>query len=105
MVNRSQSASAEAWYGAGDMYDPDELAEGLKEEFEHTDDPDIALRIAMDHLDEQDDYYTRLEIAQEADIEDLKDLDEDESFEWLKLLGAFAAGAGLVLLVKHLREK
>lgn len=33
---------------------------GIKIEQEHTDDPDLALEIALDHLEEIPDYYTRL---------------------------------------------
>jgi hypothetical protein len=41
-------------------FDPDELAMGDKVELEHTDNPVIARRIALDHLTELPDYYTRL---------------------------------------------
>lgn len=40
--------------------DPKELAMGKKVEVEHVNDPDIAERIALDHLTELPDYYTRL---------------------------------------------
>jgi hypothetical protein len=40
--------------------DPNELAMGLKIEQEHTSDPTIAKKIALDHLSEIPDYYTRL---------------------------------------------
>ena len=39
----------------------DQLIKGLKVEMEHTDDPRVAIEIAMDHLTEMDDYYDRLE--------------------------------------------
>ena len=39
---------------------PAELAAGIKVEFEHTDDPNISKKIALDHLAEIPDYYTRL---------------------------------------------
>lgn len=42
-------------------FDPDELARGVKVEREHTPDPDLAREIAMDHLTEFPDYYTRLD--------------------------------------------
>jgi hypothetical protein len=42
-------------------FDPDQLAKGSEVEMEHTDDPDIAVEIAMDHLTEIPDYYDRLE--------------------------------------------
>lgn len=41
-------------------YDSTQLKMGIKVEMEHTTDKDIAERIAMDHLAEIPDYYTRL---------------------------------------------
>lgn len=41
-------------------YDATQLAVGIKVESEHTDDVNIAKKIAKDHLDESPDYYTRL---------------------------------------------
>jgi len=49
--------------------DPDELAMGIEIEYEHTPDKSTAQRIALDHLAELDDYYTRLK-AMEAEGED-----------------------------------
>ena len=40
--------------------DAGELKKGIKIEMEHTTDPIISKRIALDHLAEIDDYYTRL---------------------------------------------
>jgi hypothetical protein len=37
-----------------------ELRQGIAVEMEHTDDPRVAMRIAMDHLDEDPRYYTKL---------------------------------------------
>jgi len=51
---------------------PDELRIGLKIEMEHTDDPNQALEIALDHLAEIPDYYTRL-VAMERDAENAED--------------------------------
>jgi hypothetical protein len=43
------------------MYiDPEQLEIGTRVEMEHTRDPRIARRIALDHLAELPDYYTRL---------------------------------------------
>ena len=42
-------------------FDPKQIAKGVKVEMEHTDDPDLAREIAMDHLTEDPDYYTKLE--------------------------------------------
>lgn len=46
-------------------FDKDQLLKGLKVELEHTDDPKIALEIAMDHLVEHPKYYDHL-----AEMED-----------------------------------
>lgn len=40
--------------------DPNELKMGIKVELEHTNNPEVAKRIAIDHLAEFGDYYTRL---------------------------------------------
>jgi hypothetical protein len=40
--------------------DPEQLEMGIEVEMEHTSDPLIAKRIALDHLSEITDYYTRL---------------------------------------------
>lgn len=42
------------------MADPNELAMGIQEEYEHTLHRDIAEKIALDHLSKIKDYYTRL---------------------------------------------
>ena len=49
-----------------DEFDVDQLLMGLEVELEHTDDPMVALEIAMDHLAEIPDYYARLK-SMEAD--------------------------------------
>ena len=41
-------------------FDPRQLKAGIKVEMEHTRDPRIARLIALDHLAEIPDYYTRL---------------------------------------------
>ena len=43
-----------------DDADPEELSMGIKVEREHTNWPHMAKRIALDHLSEIKDYYTRL---------------------------------------------
>lgn len=48
--------------------DPKELEKGIEVELEHTDDKEEAKKIALDHLAEFDDYYTRL-IKMETDAE------------------------------------
>lgn len=50
-------------------YDPKELLRGLEVEMEHTSCPLISLKIAMDHLAELPDYYTRLDkMEEEAEV-------------------------------------
>jgi len=45
--------------------DPDELAMGIEVEMEHTTDREIAQEIAIDHLAEIKDYYSRLKRMEE----------------------------------------
>jgi hypothetical protein len=50
--------------------DPKELAMGIDVEKEHTDNPELAKRIALDHLAEIPDYYTRLDkMEKEAGVD------------------------------------
>lgn len=42
-------------------FDPEQILKGIEVEMEHTKDPKVALEIALDHLEEFSDYYTRLE--------------------------------------------
>ncbi len=54
---------------------PEQLKMGIKVEMEHTDNPEIAKKIAIDHLKELPDYYTRLvkmeaEGKKESNVED-----------------------------------
>ena len=51
-------------------FDPKQVAKGKKVEIEHTDDPDTALEIVMDHLTEDPAYYDKLETI-EKDAKDL----------------------------------
>lgn len=41
-------------------YDPEQLAAGIKVESEHTKDKSLAQEIAMDHLEEDPHYYSKL---------------------------------------------
>ena len=41
-------------------FDPVELARGIEVELEHTNDRDLAMEIAMDHLIEDPKYYVKL---------------------------------------------
>lgn len=45
-----------------DSFDPEALKKGIKVEMEHTDNPDVAREIAMDHLEEDPQYYEKLEL-------------------------------------------
>jgi len=50
-------------------HDPKELKMGIKVEMEHTTNPIISRKIAMDHLVEIPDYYTRLaKMEKEANV-------------------------------------
>jgi hypothetical protein len=64
MVNNLSNISG----GVGDntptnQVDPNQLSIGVQVEMEHTNDPDIAKEIAMDHLTEDPKYYTKLVAA------------------------------------------
>jgi hypothetical protein len=52
-----------------DKVDAEELRIGIEIELEHTDQPDVAKQIALDHLAEIPDYYTRL-VAMESEAID-----------------------------------
>jgi len=53
-------------------FDSKQLKMGIKVEMEHTDDPKIAQEIAMDHLKEIPDYYTRLKVMEQKAKKDMK---------------------------------
>jgi len=63
-----------------DEVNPEQLEEGEDVEMEHTDDPDVAQRIALDHLTELPDYYTRLAEMEEEGKKELG-LPEEEDEE------------------------
>ena len=46
-------------------FDQDQLLEGIKVELEHTDDKQLAMEIAMDHLTEDSDYYKKLKLIED----------------------------------------
>jgi hypothetical protein len=52
--------------GAKMNVDPVEMKEGVKIELEHTNDPDLAEKIARDHLAEDKKYYTKLKTIEKA---------------------------------------
>jgi len=64
-------------------FNPQQIMIGMGIEMEHTDDPKIALEIAMDHLMEIPDYYTRLnkmekEASVEEPVDEIKTGEHDE---------------------------
>lgn len=46
------------------QFDAKALAKGVKVELEHTDDDELALEIAMDHLSEDPLYYEKLDLIE-----------------------------------------
>ncbi len=69
-------------------FDSKQLAMGLEIELEHTNDPKIALEIAMDHLAEIPDYYTHLnKMEKEVNAEKLENQNFIEDEETDELLG------------------
>jgi hypothetical protein len=46
-------------------YEKSQVEKGKNVEFEHTNDPDVATEIAMDHLEEHKDYYIGLDSMEE----------------------------------------
>lgn len=88
-------ASEEVRENATELFDPLEISVGIKVEMEHTDSIEAAREIALDHLTENKNYYTRLyhiglidePITEEeenflkekwARIEEIEDLDEED---------------------------
>jgi hypothetical protein len=64
-----------------------QLKAGIKVEMEHTDDKEEAEKIALDHLNERPDYYTRLkkvEMGEESNI--LRDIFGNVSYEFIDLI-------------------
>lgn len=47
-------------------FNSEQLKAGIRVEMEHTDDPDVAREIAMDHLSEDPDYYRKLETIEKG---------------------------------------
>ena len=67
-------------------FDTEQLVMGINVELQHTDDPYVACEIAMDHLAEIEDYYTRLaqmeeEAKGEPEPEDEGEPEEEMPFE------------------------
>jgi hypothetical protein len=64
-------------------FDEEKILKGISVEMEHTNNPRIALEIAMDHLAENPDYYEELEDAGLVDdhIMDIEPMNVGESFD------------------------
>jgi hypothetical protein len=52
--------------------DPEELKMGIEVEYEHTDSREISKKIALDHLAEIPDYYTRLKKMEEEALKEIR---------------------------------
>lgn len=52
--------------------DSEELKMGISVEFEHTSDPEVSMRIALDHLAKIPDYYTRLKKMEDNAFKETK---------------------------------
>lgn len=55
-------------------YANDALNEGVEVELEHVNDEQLATEIAMDHLEEDPDYYEKLEIMEELSLQEMESL-------------------------------
>lgn len=51
-------------------FDKKQLQDGIKIEYEHTNDMKIAREIAMDHLTEDPDYYKKLKLMEDGELDD-----------------------------------
>lgn len=68
-----------------------QLIKGIKVEMEHTDNPEVARKIALDHLEENPFYYEYLDKMEE----ELKSLDIDEHFKEIISEGYYEKGGHL----------
>jgi hypothetical protein len=62
-INQEELKGGEADGLADSLFDPEQLAKGIKHELEHTKDAKKAKEIAKDHLVEDPEHYTKLEKA------------------------------------------
>ncbi len=69
----------------------EQLIKGIRVEKEHTDNPEVARKIALDHLDENPFYYEYLDKMEE----ELKTLDIDKHFQELQTENYYAKGGNL----------
>jgi hypothetical protein len=75
-----------------EKYDPEQLRMGTEIEMEHTDDTEEARKIAMDHLDEMPDYYTKLKKMEAGACDE--DVKEREG--WYGTVGNSLANYGIM---------
>lgn len=68
-------------HGVGSKELRQQLDMGLEVEKEHTDDMDVATKIALDHLDEKPNYYTKLKAVEEATDAELYQLHDKKVAE------------------------
>lgn len=64
----------------GVQVNDEQLAKGIKTEMEHTTNPEIAKKIALDHLSEHPEYYDYLE-EMEKEMKEGNDEDEEDKNE------------------------
>lgn len=69
----------------------EQLIKGIRVEKEHTDNPEVARKIALDHLEENPFYYQYLDKMEE----ELKTLDIDKHFQELQTENYYARGGNL----------
>ena len=69
----------------------EQLIKGIRVEKEHTDNPEVARKIALDHLEENPFYYQYLDKMEE----ELKTLDIDRHFQELQTENYYARGGNL----------
>ena len=69
----------------------EQLIKGIKVEMEHTDNPEVARKIALDHLHENPFYYEYLDKMEE----ELKSLDIDKHFQEIQTENYYARGGKL----------
>lgn len=72
--------------GVGDLsepedFDAEDLSEGQEVEYEHTDDPEIAEEIAMDHLTEDPEYYKKLRTIEKPSYKNRQQSDKAKTQE------------------------
>lgn len=82
-------------------FDSRELARGVRVEMEHTDDPLLATEIAMDHLEEDPDYYRKLAMIHHEEGDDYQAmsmmlLNPDRELQELRRIAVTGSREGVV---------